>query len=204
MRPLSGNQRLGLLTSLMEMSLVLRLPRDMHLRRSFSNAPRLPLFLHVLRNPHALLTFGKGAESIAHSTPSHILTSKSGPGPSVFNTFDLRMFFAPQRHALVRHLECQNRFGSVVFLVFWLPNLLRATAACNFWSLIRPHVSALVPPQPQNSKNTVIDYFSIFSHNLIFFLRALSLLTLSLLPLSSLIDLTTVAAYVGSLWKFEF
>jgi len=55
-------------------------------------------------------------------------------------------------------------------------------------------VSALVPPQPQNSKNTVFHDFSIFSNNLIFFLRALSLLTLSLLSLSSLIALTTVAA----------
>jgi hypothetical protein len=86
MQPLSGNQRPGpdLPTSLMEMSLVLRLPRDMHLRRSFSNVPLLPLFLHVLRNPHVFLTFDKGAESIAHPPPSPILTSKSGPGPSVF------------------------------------------------------------------------------------------------------------------------
>ena len=59
MQPLSGNQRPDLLTSLMNMSLVLRLPREMHLSRSSSNVPRLPSFLEMLQNPHVLLTFGK-------------------------------------------------------------------------------------------------------------------------------------------------
>ena len=57
MQPLSGNQRPGLLTSLMNMSLVLRLPGEMHLCRSSSNVPRLPSFLEMLQNPHVLLTF---------------------------------------------------------------------------------------------------------------------------------------------------
>ena len=56
MQHLSGNQRPDLLTSLMNMSLVLRLPREMHLCRSSWNAPRLPSFLE---NAHVLLTFGK-------------------------------------------------------------------------------------------------------------------------------------------------
>ena len=59
MQPLSGNQRPDLLTSLMNMSLVLRLPRKMHLCRSSSNVPRLPSFLEMLQNPHVLLTFDK-------------------------------------------------------------------------------------------------------------------------------------------------
>ena len=59
MRPFSGNQHSDLLTSLMNMSLVLRLPRDMHLCRSSSNAPRLPVFLKLPQGPHVLLTFGK-------------------------------------------------------------------------------------------------------------------------------------------------
>ena len=57
MQPLSGNQRPDLLTSLMNMSLVLRLPGEMHLCRSSSNVPRLPSFLEMLQNPHVLLTF---------------------------------------------------------------------------------------------------------------------------------------------------
>ena len=59
MQPVSGNQRPNLLTSLMNMSFVLRLPREMHLCRSSSNVPRLPSFLEMLQNPHVLLTFDK-------------------------------------------------------------------------------------------------------------------------------------------------
>ena len=59
MQPLSGNQRPDLLTALMKMSLLLRLPRKMHLCRSCSNVPRPPSFLEMLQNPHVLLTFDK-------------------------------------------------------------------------------------------------------------------------------------------------
>ena len=44
MQPLSGNQHPDLLTSLMNMSLVLHLPWKMHLCRSSSNVPRMPSF----------------------------------------------------------------------------------------------------------------------------------------------------------------
>ena len=57
MQPLSGNQRPDLLTSLMNMSFVLRLPRKMHLCRSSSNVQCLPSFLEMPQNPHVLLTF---------------------------------------------------------------------------------------------------------------------------------------------------
>ena len=59
MQPLSGNQCPYLLTALMNMSLVLHLPRKMHLCRSCSNAPRLPSFLEMPQNPHVLVTFDK-------------------------------------------------------------------------------------------------------------------------------------------------
>ena len=58
MQPLSGNQRPDLLTSLMNMSLALRLPHHMHLCRSSSNVP-LTSFLEMLQNNPVLLTFGK-------------------------------------------------------------------------------------------------------------------------------------------------
>ena len=57
MQPLSGNQHPDLLTALMNMSLVPRLPRKMHLCTSSSNAPCLPLSLEMPQNPHPLLTF---------------------------------------------------------------------------------------------------------------------------------------------------
>ena len=84
MQPLSGNQRPDLLTALMNMSLVLRLPRKMHLSRSYSNVPRLPSFLEMLQNPHVLLTFWEGAQSLAPATRNDIWTSKSGPNPWCF------------------------------------------------------------------------------------------------------------------------
>ena len=57
MQPLSRNQRPDLLTSLMHMSFVLRLPWKMHLCISSSNVPCLPSFLEMPQNPHVLLTF---------------------------------------------------------------------------------------------------------------------------------------------------
>ena len=90
-----------------------------------------------------------------------IWTSKSGPRPSVFNTFDLEMCFAPQRRALFRHrnfhfdLEMcfapqrralfphrnfQKWSGAEVFCTFWLGNVLRATTACTFSTSQLPKV----------------------------------------------------------------
>ena len=47
-----------LLISLMNRSLALRLPREIHLCRSSANVPRLLSFLDMLQNPHILLIFG--------------------------------------------------------------------------------------------------------------------------------------------------
>ena len=69
-----------------------------------------------------------------------IWTSKSGPGPSVFNTFDFEMCFAPQRRALFRHLNFQKWSENGVFCTFWLGNVLRATTACTFSTSQLPKV----------------------------------------------------------------
>ena len=61
-----------------------------------------------------------------------IRTSKSGPRPSVFNTFDFKMCFAPQRRALFRPLNFQKCSDIGVFCTFCLRNVLRATTACTF------------------------------------------------------------------------
>ena len=133
MQPLSGNQRPDLLTALMNMSLVLRLPRKMHLCRSSSNVPRLPSFLKLLQNPHVLLTFDK-----VHN-PLRLPRKTTSERPKVlrtphcvFNTFDLEMCFAPQRRALFRHLNFQKWSGAEVLCTFWLGNVLRGTTACTF------------------------------------------------------------------------
>ena len=61
-----------------------------------------------------------------------ISTSRSGPRPPVFNTFDFEMRFAPQRRALFRHLNFQKWSEPLVFCTFWLRNVLPATTACTF------------------------------------------------------------------------
>ena len=85
MQPLSGNQRPDLLTSLMNMSLVLRLPRKMHLCRSSSNVPRLPSFLEMLQNPHVLLTFDKVHNPLRLPRKTTLQRPKAVRTPSVFN-----------------------------------------------------------------------------------------------------------------------
>ena len=128
-----------------------------------------------------------------------ISTSKSGPRPSVFNTFDLEMCFAPQRRALFRHRNFKKWSGAEVFCTFWLGNVLRATTACTFSSLIWPDASAPAalasllfdPPEPQIiGKTQWIATFCV-SRICIFFLLTLSLLIFSLLIFSLLTLLTS-------------
>jgi len=66
MQPGSGNQRPDLLTSLMNMPLVLRLPREMHLCRSSANV------LGNATKPSRFARFWQGAESLAPATQNHI------------------------------------------------------------------------------------------------------------------------------------
>ena len=85
MQPLSGNQRPDLLTALMNMSLALRLPRDMHLARSSAYVPRLPSFLKLLQNPHVLLTFDKVHNPLRLPRETTSERPKVLRTPSVFN-----------------------------------------------------------------------------------------------------------------------
>ena len=75
-------------------------------------------------------------------TMAGVSTSKSGPDLVCFVHFVFEMCFAPQRRALFRHLNFQKWSGHGVFCTFWLENVLRATTACNFSSLICPAGSA--------------------------------------------------------------
>ena len=112
------------------MSLVLRLPRKMHLPRSSSNAPRLPSFLDMLQKPTL-----DNVQNPLH--PPHQTTSER---PKVVRdhqfltllTFNFDMCFAPQRRALFLHLNFQKWSEADLFCTFWLGNVLRATMACTF------------------------------------------------------------------------
>ena len=86
-----------------------------------------------------------------------ISTSKSGPTMVCFVCFHFEICFAPQRRALFWHLNFQKWSDHGVFCAFWLGNVLRATTACNFSSLLWPAGSAPAalasllfdPPEPQ-------------------------------------------------------
>ena len=69
-----------------------------------------------------------------------ISTSKSGPTMVCFVHFDFEMCFAPQRHALFRHLNLKKWSAPGVFCTFWLRNVLRATTACTFSTSQLPKV----------------------------------------------------------------
>ena len=75
-----------------------------------------------------------------------IWTSKSGPTLVCVVHFDLEMCFAPQRRALFRHVNFQKWSEREVPLIFGLGNVLRATTACNFSSLISSDHMAPRPP----------------------------------------------------------
>ena len=101
-----------------------------------------------------------------------IATSKSAR-MLCFVHFDLEMCFAPQRRALFRHRnfkKCEN----AVFCTFSLGNVLRATTACTFSSLIWPAGSAPAalasllfdPPEQQfiGEKHSVSRLSYLFAH----------------------------------------
>ena len=120
-----------LLTALMNMSLVLRLPRKMHLCRSSSNVPRLPSFFEMLQNPHVLLTFDK-----VHN-PLRLPRETTSERPKVVRTcgaFHILTSKCASRHKGAHFFDIGNfqRWREDVLLTFWLRNVLRATTVCTF------------------------------------------------------------------------
>ena len=113
-----------------------------------------------------------------------------------FHTFDLKKCFVPHGHSLFRHLNFQKFCECEVFLAFSLANVLRATTACNYSSLISPDGSAPAalarllfgPREPQIiGINTGDRDFPTLSCTCIFFLLTLSSDSFSSLIFSSLL-----------------
>ena len=52
------------------------------------------------------------------------------------------MCFSPQRRTIFQHLNFQKWSRTLSFLTFLLPNVLFATAACNFWCHLSAPTSA--------------------------------------------------------------
>ena len=147
MQPLSGNQRPDLATALMNMSLVLRLPRKKHLCRSSSNVPRLPSFLEMPQNLHVLRTFDK-----VHN-PLRLPRKTTLQRPRVARTYGVLRILT---------WKCASRHNGVHFFdISTTKSGLRG--------------SAPVALAPNHWKNTVFRDFPTFSSTWIFFRLRLSL-----------------------------
>ena len=84
------------------MSLALRLPRKMHLARSSSHVPRLPLFLEILQTLTCCSLLTRCIIPCACHAKRHPNVQKCSE-PVIFYTFDFEICLAPQRRALFRH-----------------------------------------------------------------------------------------------------
>ena len=78
-------------------------------------------------------------------------------------------------HPLFQRLTCPKCSEHEVLWACWPENVLRTTAACNFWSLIRPDSSAHTalanllfdPPEPQDiRRNSISRLFYLFASHL--------------------------------------
>ena len=165
MQPLSGNQRPDLLTCLIHVSLVLRLPREVHLCSSSSNVP--PRTFYSLLASYPIPRF------------LNISTSASAPRMVCFLNFDLEIL------ALAAYVwKCASRHSSVHFFA---QHVLHAKTACNCSSLIQSDGSSptrfsepTFRPSGLRSHKQLEKYkvrdSSTFSRTCIFFLLTLSLI----------------------------
>ena len=97
-----------LLTSLMNMSFVLHLPRKMHLCRSSSNVPCLPSFLAMLQNFHVLLTFEEVHNPLRLPRETTSEPPKVVRAPSVFNILTSKCASRHNGLHFFRHLNFQK------------------------------------------------------------------------------------------------
>ena len=168
MQPFWGNQRPDLLTSLTNMSLVLRLPREMYLCRSSSNVPRLPSFLEMLQNLQVLLTFGKVQNPLRLKGETTSEPSKVVRACGAFN---------------ILTWKCASRHNGVQLFISHLTTWLRTRRFSE-------PTFRIDPPEPRTIwKNAMFRDFATFSctlhllfsdsfSSLIFFLLVFSSLTL--------------------------
>ena len=105
------------ITALMNMSLVLRLPRKMHLCRSSSNVSRLLFFFGNATKPTRFAHFWQGAQSLAPATQNDIWT---------FRTWCVLYILTSKcasRHNGVHFFDrCFAHFDCVQFFITHLPS----------------------------------------------------------------------------------
>ena len=102
MQPLSGKQRPDLLTSLMNMSLVLRLRQKMHLCRSSSNVPRLPSSLEMLQTLTFCSLLTRSTIPCACHAKQHLNVQKWSEPLVFFHILTSKLFSTSQLPKVVR------------------------------------------------------------------------------------------------------
>ena len=212
MQHLSGNERPDLLTSLMNMSFVLRLPRKMPLCRASSKVPCLPSFLEMLQNPHVLLTFEEVHNPLrlprettseppkVVRTPSafNILTSKCASRHNAF-TFLTSQLPKVVRTWCVLHIltcKCASRHNGVQFFISHLASWLRTRRFSE--PTFRPSGAS------NHWKNSVSRLSYLFAHLHLLSSDPFSSLILSLLLSSSLCLCPALLFICPYCRKFDF
>ena len=151
MQPPLGNQRPDFLTSLMNMSLVLRLPQKMHLSRSSSMS-----LLKLLQKPHVLFIFDKVHNPLRLQRKTTSERPKVVWTRGVFNTLTW---------------TCASRHNGVQFFISHLSTWPRTR---------RFREPTFRPSKPQNiGKNRVFRGFATFSRTCVFFFFFFSLFLFS-------------------------
>ena len=223
MQPFSGNQRPDILTSLMNTSLVLRLPCEMHLCRSSSIVPHCQRCWNCYKTRTYCSLLTRCTIPCASHAERHLNVQKcSGtPGPSFFFTLLTSKcasahngvhFFnistsksAPnlvQRRATwcalyILTSKCASRHNGVQSFIYHLARWLRARRFSE--RTFRPSGAR------NHSKNTINRDFCTFSRTCIFFLPTLSLFFSDLLLFSSRLVLSRLVScllFSSLLWLF--
>ena len=176
MQPFSGNECPDLLTSLMHMSLVLRLPRDMHLSSSSSHAHTC----HRFWTCYKTLTFCSLCRSpcACHAKP-HLNLQKCSENAALCAfwlrnvlrattacTFSSSQVVWDRRFLTLLTSKCASRHNGVLFFISHLPRRLRTRLFSE--PTLRPSGAT------NHWKNTVFRF--TFSRTCIFCLLTLSLL----------------------------
>ena len=101
--------------------------------RTYKSGPNTSCFVHF----HFRMCLSPQGRALFN-----IWTYKSGPNTSCFVHFHFRMYLSPQGRAFFQHQNLQKWSEHVMFCTFLLPNVLFATAACNFSSVCWAPTSA--------------------------------------------------------------
>ena len=128
MQPCSRNQGPGLLASLMNVSLVLPLPGEVHILRS-------SVFWKWYKT-RTFAYFWQGTESFVPVTRNHIWTFNSGPNTVFFVHFDFDMCFAPRKHALSTSLptDMVQTWGALCILTWKRASRKNGVHYLNIWT----------------------------------------------------------------------